>query len=266
MKFTPITSHRPECRTILKRLVIPIIIAICVFKTSVTHAGSSIAGGSGILTQSGADQLAAWLGEGDLALTDIFSHTSGDGKTSLDFHGAADGMGRTFSVLRVTNVNGTASDLIVGGYNPHSWNSSNSTYFANALSDRTAFLFNLSAGTKNPERLDSGGEYQTGNYSTSGPDFGGGDDLQVNTSLDDGYANAYSYTGQLIGGVRSISLTFSHLDVFTITPVPEPSTALLGAIGLAGILSRRFRNGRNACAPMRTGPVGSATLSAGPKP
>ena len=34
--------------------------------------------------------------------------------------------------------------------------------------------------------------------------------------------------------------------VLTVTTVPEPSTTLLGAIGLLGMLSRRFRNGRNA--------------------
>jgi hypothetical protein len=217
-----------------------IIIALFTASAPWARAASIIVGGSGLLTQGGADQLAAWLGEGDLTLTGIFSHAAGDGKTSLGFHAAADGIGRTFSVLEVTNVNGSAADLLVGGYNPRSWDSSNSTYFATALADRTAFLFNLSAGTRLAERLDGGGEYHTNNFASLGPDFGGGDDLAVDSSLNAGYANAFSYTPQLIGGVRSTSLTYSHLEVFTIAPVPEPSCALLlAAAGASTLLCRR---------------------------
>lgn len=202
------------------------------------RAGSVVVGGSGILTQSGANQLASWLGEGDLTFTDIFSHISGDGKNSLDFHAAADGQGRTFSLLEVTNVNGTGTDLLVGGYNPHSWNSSNTVYYASSPSDFTAFLFNLSTGTLLSEKTDSFGQYQTSNISSNGPNFGGGGDLVVgwlagsNTgSLDTGYANSYSYNGQLINGVPSTSLTYSKLDVFTVSTVPEPSAWAMLAVG-----------------------------------
>ena len=49
-------------------------------------------------------QLSAWLGEGPLALTAIYTKSAGD--TSHDFHLAADGKGRTFSVMQASNSAG----------------------------------------------------------------------------------------------------------------------------------------------------------------
>jgi len=83
----------------------------------------TITGGIGLLTTAGGTQLETWLGEGSLALTSIFSHQVGDLKTSLDFHTAADGQGRTFAIMEVLGINGGPNEII-GGYNPQSWNSS----------------------------------------------------------------------------------------------------------------------------------------------
>ena len=57
-----------------------------------------------LLDSARQDQLAGWLGEGPLSLTAIYTKAPGD--TSRDFHLAADGKGRTFSVMEASNGSG----------------------------------------------------------------------------------------------------------------------------------------------------------------
>ena len=250
-----------------KRFFAPLVMAaFTLLGVASAKASSVVVGGTGLLTQGGVDQLATWLGEGDLKLTNVFTHAltpNGDSKTSYDFHTAADGKGRTFTVAEVTsvgvNVGGvpTTTKLIVGGYNPLSWFTAippaDSYHFAANNTDRTAFLFNLSSPAfvlkekliSSPSDL---GLNQTRNESAYGPVFGGGADFYLDQSLNAGQTYNYSYGangtgGQNIVDATSVSiLTFDKLDVFTIANVaPLPSTALVGVVLLGGIVLLQAR-------------------------
>lgn len=228
-----------------------VLIGLSLLGVTDAKANSLVVGGSGLLTQSGANQLAAALGEGDLTLTNVFAHGVGDGKTATTFHTSVDGLGRTFSVLEVTAVGSTSTSLIVGGYDPQSWNSSGN--YNNVALDiqRTAFLFNLTSSTTMAEKLGpadgNAGMSQTANDPGYGPWFGGGSDLRVNASLTTGFAYQFSYgpTGQagttIFGaafGGGGLTPTYARIEVFTITdgvPAPLPATALAGAVLMGGI-------------------------------
>jgi hypothetical protein len=85
---------------ILRKAAWAAVLTSSLAAAGLARANSVTVGGS-LLDQSGANQLASWLGEGDLTITNIFSHTNGDGKTAADFHAAADNQGRTFSLYSV---------------------------------------------------------------------------------------------------------------------------------------------------------------------
>ncbi len=213
-------------------------------------AATVIIGGSNTIDVAKANQLASWLGEGDLVLTRIFAHTIGDGKTATSangFHPSVDGQGRTFTVITTDN-----GDLL-GGYNPLSWNTSEGYHFANTLPERTAFLFNITgAAVKFNERGDAPGAFQTYNSGgfdpVAGPTFGGGFDLATNSRLNSGSVSAFSYGAGVPGpnllanfGQSNYGIIF--VDTFQIgSPVPEPASIL--AIGLGGLLLRRRRKNR----------------------
>lgn len=209
-----------------------------------------IVGGSTLLGLGDVAQLEAWLGEGPLTLTNIFTHVPGDGLTSTDFHAAADGQGRTFSVVQVV----TPVSRVVGGYNPQSWHSSGVYNLTPDDVDRTAFVFNLTTATLLPQITGDGpggtGRWQTYNYTAYGPTFGGGHDLVLYPNLDTGYGNTFSYGGPPGGGPNVLGLTgfasatYGTLEVFTIASapaVPEPSSFVLTAIAFTacGVVARR---------------------------
>jgi hypothetical protein len=81
-----------------------------------------VIGGSGFLTDAYASQLEGWLGEGPIQLTNIFTKKAGD--RAQAFHAAADGQGRTFTVIEVFYGAGNSQHSVIGGYNPQSWSSS----------------------------------------------------------------------------------------------------------------------------------------------
>jgi hypothetical protein len=209
----------------------------------------TITGGIGLLTPAGGAQLESWLGEGPLALTSIFSRQVGDGKTSLDFHAAADGQGRTFVILEALTAGGQPANEIIGGYNPQSWRSLPVGYnLTPTLADRTAAIFNLTDSVWRPQNADASGIYQTYNAASYGPSFGGGPDLYVSASLSSGTLNRFSYGlsgGNILGGATAQGVTFGRMEVFSIAAAPVAdgggTLALIGvALSSLGCLSWKW--------------------------
>lgn len=214
--------------------------------------GAQAGTGTSLLSPGYQTQLENWLGEGRLALTNIYSKAAGD--TSLDFHKASDGKGRTFSIMEATNALGQT--WIVGGYNPQSWNSSGSYNMSSDNSQRTAFIFNLTSGVIRPQTprgyaIDMVGAYQTYNGAEYGPVFGYGHDLFVSGNLSSaGYSNMYSYIDPVKGGFGESLLdgsqyskpdvTYGALQIFTIGVVPEPATYALLLAGLCMLAASRL--------------------------
>lgn len=146
------------------------LLAVLLFALPLS-AASTVSGGV-LLTQAGANQLASWLGQGDLTFTDIFSQTP-NANGAVQFQSAVDGKGPTFSLIET-------SDGLLGGYDPVSWTLSGAYILDPTNTGRTVFIFNLSTNTKLAQRLnDPNGQYQTLDYSAAGPVFGGGYDLGV---------------------------------------------------------------------------------------
>ncbi len=200
------------------------ILFVCI---SVFHLAYSagIVGSTQLLTQTYANQIETWLGEGSITLSLLYSKQTGD--TAPTFHSAVDGKGRTIVLIQVLN-NGN----IIGGYNPFSWASSGSY---RQTMEGNAFLFNLNQNVKQVQSQ----VYQTVNLSNYGPTFGGGHDIYVDNSLSSGYTNLHSYSGTynisyLSTGYNTI--TVGKIEVFTISAgvVPEPGSLLL--LAFAGLI------------------------------
>ena len=221
----------------------------------VVSLGAQADSGTSLLSPGYKTQLETWLGEGRLSLTNIYTKASGD--TSLDFHKASDGKGRTFSVMEATNSSGKT--WLVGGYNPQSWSSTDGMHVTMDDSQRTAFLFNLTAGFMLPQLKqyfsgDSIGSGQTFNDRDYGPTFGSGHDLYVPQDLTHGgYSSLYTYNrfGQPNSGVSLIdgsvftnpNITFGAIQVFSISAVPEPGSygLMLVGLGVMGLVLQRKR-------------------------
>lgn len=222
---------------------------------------ASAAQAQSLLSTAQQQQLAGWLGEGPLGLTSIYTKAAGD--TSHDFHLAADGKGRTFSVMEASNASGQT--WLVGGYNPQSWSSTDGLHVTQADSARTAFLFNLTTGVMLPQLKqyfsgDTIGSGQTFNDAAYGPTFGIGHDLYVPADLTHGgYSSLYTYNyrNQPAGGISLIDgsvytvpdVTYGAMQVFSISAVPEPAAYGMTLAGLA-LLSAALAS-RRRCAVRR---------------
>lgn len=242
-----------------KRISMVLSVLSVAIGTGAVQASVQVVGGSNLLTSEYEEQLDIWLNQGSITLTNIFDHEPGDGKTSYDFHAAADGKGPTITLIQVlensSGVHWDAStnsyssysigEQLIGGYNPQSWDSDAYYHYTPDDDDRTAFLFNLTNSVKQDQKLStsaygSWGEYQTYNWSGYGPIFGGGHDLWVNGSLTSGYAYSLSYGNGYGYGPNpddilieffpndesgdvsyAEALYYGHIEVFAITPLAE---------------------------------------------
>lgn len=208
-----------------------------------------IRGGSALLDTGGHAQLERWLGQGRFDLLKVF--TRADGDTSARFHAAADGRGPTFTLMEVTNDSGKS--FLVGGFNPQSWSSTDGWHNTRSDAYRTAFIFNMTEPAVYRQVpagfvLPSQGERQTFNGIDYGPTFGTGHDLYVTESLKAAFSWQVTYGDPLDSGLSIIDRTpggrlvrVDALEVFTLSPVPEPATAamLLGGLALLGGAARR---------------------------
>ncbi|GES81027.1 BTB/POZ domain-containing protein [Rhizophagus clarus] len=104
----------------------------------------------------------------------LLYRSSRNGNTAAAFHAKCDNKGATIVVVKIKN-----SEQIVGGYNPLSWDSSNSN-----KSTKDSFLFSISDKSNIQSAnavYSNGNQYSIGNYRYCGPFFGY-DELYVNYS------------------------------------------------------------------------------------
>lgn len=246
-------------------------------------SAATVIGGSSLLTPTSIARLEGWLGEGPIKLTRIYAKQPGH--FAADFHAAADGKGRTFTVIellpnrlrdkRTHQFDNPAQ--VIGGYNPQSWRSSfdygpTGQNITPPDSDRNAFIFNLTTEEVQRQRLiahdtPSLGRFQTYNYILHGPNFGLPDvngDIFIDNDLggaifeNNAYGEHWSFDNILAGNGSSHSSggsaqnpAIGALEVFSIVAVPEPTSSLLALLGLGTIGVRSRRRESNSSPPRR---------------
>ncbi len=254
-----------------------------VLVVSLSTSGAFTASASPILTTAAETQIEAWLGAGDLDFRNIFTKGS-PSDTTLDWHQAVDGRGATVSLLSVTDSAGAAYVIggynpqswdSLGAYHMTVADADRTAFIFNLT---TNVLLAQKAANYDDANCSQGagapncGKYQTYNYALYGPTFGAGHDLNVGFDLNSnsetgylnvGYEEAYSYGPSLVyydgrgllpqnssrcGATCGFdAFTINGLETYTFapaTPVPEPSTLMLLAAGLASVIlsGRRVRH------------------------
>jgi hypothetical protein len=213
-----------------------------------TAQAGDIIGGSSLLDDGRQAQLERWLGAGEFNLNNVYTLRPGD--TSVNFHRAADGKGDTFTLIEVTNTAGQT--FLVGGYNPQSWSSTDGWHETERDFQRTAFIFNFTDPAVYRQvptsfELPSQGARQTYNDILFGPVFGSGPDLFVNNDLTRALSWQLSYGNPANEGISIIdgsvggqSVRVNAMEIFAVTPVPEPTTGamLLAGVGVIGGIMR----------------------------
>ncbi|CAN7494288.1 PEP_CTERM-anchored TLD domain-containing protein [Pseudoduganella sp. LjRoot289] len=206
--------------------------------------GAAPAQATPILTAELKTQLLGWLGRVDVRLDSLFVKKDGD--TAANFHAAVDGKGATVSLLRARDSDGNV--WLIGGYNPQSWNVVDGDHVTVPEEERTAFIFNATAGhvyRQVPTPPDQGipdyGAHQTYNCLQCGPAFGSGADLLVTNDLTTGGSSLltsyYSFEpgaepfGSSLAGTGQF--TYTAMEVYAVRPVPEPDTLALVVAGLS---------------------------------
>ncbi|MBZ2206840.1 PEP_CTERM-anchored TLD domain-containing protein [Massilia soli] len=223
--------------------------AALVLACALPATAGAILGGSALLDASGHAQLERWLGQGKFDVSNVF--TRGLDDSSVDFHAATDGRGPTFTLMQVTNASGHS--FLVGGFNPQSWSSSDGWHDTPGDPYRSAFIFNMTEPALYRQVLSdyvlpSQGERQTFNGIDYGPTFGTGHDLYVNAALTAAFSWQVTYGDPLDSGLSIIDRSLGGqlvkvdaLEVFTLSPIPEPATyaMLLAGLALLGGAIRR---------------------------
>lgn len=225
------------------------MVAAALLLAWIVPAQAGVVRGGALLDTGGQAQLERWLGQGTFDLTKVF--TRGEGDTSADFHAAADGGGPSFTLMQVTSDTGRS--FLVGGFNPQHWSSTDGWHNTPSDSRRTGFIFNMTEPAlyrqvPSDYVLPSQGERQTFNGIDFGPTFGTGHDLYVNASLGVAFSWQVTYGDPLDSGLSIIDrssggqlVRVDALEVFTLSPIPEPATwaMLLGGLALLGGAARR---------------------------
>jgi hypothetical protein len=229
-----------------------LVLAGAILPASAADVTANILGGSTLLDASRADQLGRWLGAGDINLNNVYTRKPGD--TSLDFHRAADGKGATFTLLEVSNPAGNS--YLVGGYDPQSWSSTAGWRETPFDWQRTAFLFNMTTPAVFRQILStyvlpSQGLRQTFNEPSLGPVFGAGPDLYVDGTLNGALSWQLGYGSPSEEGLSIIdrsrggeNVRVDALEVFAVSPVPEPLPAAMLLLGTGVLVWRARARGR----------------------
>jgi hypothetical protein len=245
---------------------------------------ATVIGGSDLLVGAGLAQVESWLVNdpqlaynGSLQFTNIFDKAAGN--TAAQFHNAVDGQGPTVVLMEARVSGSTGPYQTIGGFNPQSWSQLGGYQLTPSVGDRTAFIFNLSAGDRRDQQVaDSGGQFQTFYQLNYGPTFGGGHDIHIDNTLNSGSLVSLSYCANpastcswVDGGLNLLGLTnpiafflfgdpnlpvpkvteleIRGMEVFTIAEtaaIPLPGALPLFLTGLAGLGVLGWRRKRSA--------------------
>lgn len=245
------------------RILKPALLALALITCQqIASASVQVVGGSLLSNPADAAQIGSWLGR-SVTLTNIFDKTTGDGKTAVDFHAAADGKGETIVLYKVTGgsyyngvANAPVSSQIIGGYNPSSWVGNGGYNLSVSDAARIAFIFNLTSNEKQSQKLSNDptgdsyiGQYQTYNDPNYGPAFGAGHDISIYYNLVDGWIYNYSYgTGVFYDPIVTETaavgyatyLTYGEIEVYTISALadvstPEPASIAIWTLMMSGV-------------------------------
>jgi hypothetical protein len=150
---------------------------------------------------------------------------------STDWHRDVDNKGPTVSLMEVIS-NVDQSRVIVAGYNPFSWNSSNTWLQSTSTTEFLANLTHSDLFKKNTLN-----QYFAYNNASYGPTFGGGRDFFLSSNLTTGYTNighsygdrarygTEAYRQSLTGTGGYSSWAVGKLETFTLTAgLYEPLT------------------------------------------
>ena len=221
-----------------------------------SYATSVVSGGS-LLSNSNAEQLAAWFGSTGLNLANIYTFRPGD--TTMTWHTAVDNQGPTFTLISARVANSTGPYQLIGGYNPQSWQSLGGQVVTRNITDRTAFIFDLSTSVIQRQiTATTDGQFQTYRDLSYGPSFGWGFDIGFKAnSLTAGVLNQFSYgggstgTANLFGALTSTPIEIAAFETYTFVAIPEIPSMVGTAFGLSVLVWLRRKTVSRKLVPLK---------------